>query len=177
MTERKEMAVSRERITEKMRHGDFEFVLSLPRRREVTPKRPSGLVVTSDAEVRQSLAESICECGLGLVFSSTVAESRIAMAGRGVFVVVADEWLPDGGYVDIAKWIAGLSTSIPLVVVSRIGDWPEYLRAVGAGAFDYVAYPPIRGELQRVIRNALRSRHSRSKVPLPFEIRPGGQKA
>ena len=79
------------------------------------------------------------------------------MVGREALIVVCNEWLPDGSYADIVNLLAASAMRIPLVVVSRIGDWPEYLRAVGAGAFDYVAYPPIRGELQRVIRNALAS--------------------
>ena len=77
------------------------------------------------------------------------------MARLEVSVVVCNEWLPDGSYVDIVKFMAKSYARTPLIVISRIGDWPEYLRAIGAGAFDYVAYPPIRGELQRVIRNAL----------------------
>jgi DNA-binding NtrC family response regulator len=172
--DREEMAISHERISEKNKH---EFVLPLPRHKEATPKLPSGLVVSSDDEVRKTLAESLGECGLESIFSSTVSEGRIAMTGRAVFLVFSEEWLPDGGsYLDIVNWIAGSGTRIPLVVVSRIGDWPEYLRAVASGAFDYVAYPPIRGELRRVIRNALRSRHSNSEVPMSSEIRPGGQK-
>lgn len=136
-------------------HGEFELAFAPCRCKEATSSRPNGLVVSSDDEVRQKLAETLGECGLGSIFSSTVAESRIAMAGRDVFVVVCNEWLPDGSYVDIVKLVARSCARVPLIVTSRIGDWPEYLRAIGAGAFDYVAYPPIRGDLHRAIRNAL----------------------
>jgi two-component system response regulator PilR (NtrC family) len=176
MTERNEMAMSHERTTETIRHGDFEFVLSLRRRREVTSKRPRGLVVSSDDEVRRTLAESLYQCGLRSVFSSTVAESRIAMAERELFIVVCNEWLPDGSYVDVAKSVAELCAGIPLVVVSRIGDWPEYLKAVGAGAFDYVAYPPIHGELRRIIRNAVASNAQLLQGAESFDTFRGGLK-
>src|SRR6516164_5106866 len=112
--DREEMAISHERISEKNKH---EFVLPLPRHKEATPKLPSGLVVSSDDEVRKTLAESLGECGLESIFSSTVSEGRIAMTGRAVFLVFSEEWLPDGGsYLDIVNWIAGSGTRIPLVV-------------------------------------------------------------
>jgi DNA-binding NtrC family response regulator len=174
MTPRNERAVSDKGSSEEKSHERNEFVLSLTRRKDVE-KLPSGLVVSSDDEVRQTLAESLGDCGFASIFSSTVDEGRIALGGREVFVVLSDEWLPDGSYVDMVNSIAQSRARIPLVVVSRIGDWPEYLRAVSAGAFDYVAYPPIRGELRRVIRNAIASRHSGSQRAIPFEIRPGGQ--
>jgi DNA-binding NtrC family response regulator len=47
-------------------------------------------------------------------------------------------------------------TKVPVIVVSRTGDWSEYLTAVRGGIFDYLAYPPIPRELQRVIQNAFR---------------------
>jgi two-component system response regulator PilR (NtrC family) len=177
MTEHNEKAVSHERTSEEKRHGELEFVLSLTRQKDPTSTLPSGLVVSPDDEVRETLAGSLGECGFAAIFAATVGEGRIALARREVFVVVSEEWLPDGSYVDIVNLTAHSYARIPVVVVSRIGDWPEYLRAVGAGAFDYVPYPPIRGELRRVIRGALTSRHASSQLTMPFEIRPGGQKA
>jgi DNA-binding NtrC family response regulator len=141
--------------TENAGQGEVELDFAPCRCKEATPNPPYALVVTSDDEVCRKLAESLCECGLGAIFSSTVAESRTAMARREVFVVVCNEWLPDGSYLDVIKLVARSSARIPLIVISRTGDWPEYLRAIGAGAFDYVAYPPIRGDLQRAIRSAL----------------------
>lgn len=155
LPEIEEATLSHDSRTENTEHGEFELAIAPCRRKGATSHPPNGLVVSSDDEVRQKLAESLGECGLGSIFSSTVAESRIAMAGRDVFVVVCNEWLPDGSYVDIVKLVARSGARIPLIVISRIGDWPEYLRAISAGAFDYAAYPPIRGDLHRAIRNAL----------------------
>jgi len=47
---------------------------------------------------------------------------------------------------------------VPVIVVSRTGDWPEYLTAIRNGVFDSVAYPPVPGELQRIMRNAFLQR-------------------
>lgn len=37
----------------------------------------------------------------------------------------------------------------------RLADWERYLNVLRSGAFDYVLYPPIREEIERVVLNAL----------------------
>jgi DNA-binding NtrC family response regulator len=135
----------------------FEFACVLRQRnQEVILQLPSGLVVSSDEEVRRKLGEILRQCGLAPVFASTVSESGMALAGDEVFLVLCDDCLSDGKYVDIVKLAGQSDSKVLVVVVSRTGEWPEYLTAIGAGAFDYLAYPPVPGELRRTIQNAFR---------------------
>ena len=122
---------------------------------------PNGLVVSSDDNVRRKLAETLGQCGLAPVFASTVAESGMALAGHEIFIVLCSDRLDEGEYEDIVKLVVRSETKVPVIVVSRTGGWPEYLTAINGGAFDYLAYPPIPGDLQQTIRNALlgRQRH------------------
>ena len=117
-------------------------------------KIPNGLVVSSDEEVRRSLAEILVQCELAPLFSATVAESRMVLSRRKVFIVLCHNFLVDGEYDDIVRTVSQSDTNVPVIVVSRTGGWPEYLAAIRAGVFDYLAFPPIAGELQRIIRNA-----------------------
>ena len=136
--------------------GKFECAFSLRRLEKVVMlKTPNGLVASSDEEVRRSLAEILAQCELVPLFSSTVAESRMVLSRRKVFIVLSHDLLVDGEYDDIVRMVSQSDTNVPVIVVSRTGDWPEYLTAIRAGVFDYLAYPPIAGELQRIIRNAL----------------------
>ena len=139
--------------------SDGRFALACvlrQRNQEVILQLPSGLVVSSDEEVRSKLGEILRQCGLAPVFASTVSEGGMALAGNEVFLVLCDDCLSDGKYLDIVK-LAGRSDSrVPVVVVSRTGEWPEYLTAIAAGVFDYLAYPPVAGELRRIIQNAFR---------------------
>ncbi len=155
LTEIREATLSRNPRTENTSHGEFALAFAPFRAKDTGSKPPNGLVVSSDDEVSPKLAESLLQCGLAPLFAATVVESGIALAGREVLVVLCNECLVDGTYEDIAKLVCRSHTRIPLVVVSRTGEWPEYLRAVARGAFDYIAYPPIRGDLQRAILNAL----------------------
>jgi DNA-binding NtrC family response regulator len=140
----------------------FEFAFAQRQRKKgLMLQLPSGLVVSSDDEVRRKLAEVLRQCALAPVLASTVAESGMALAGNEIFVVVCNDRLDDGKYEDIVKLAVGSETRVPVIVVSQTGDWPEYLAAMSGGAFDFLAYPPIAGDLQQTIQNALlgRQRH------------------
>lgn len=125
---------------------------------KVTLNLPNGLVVSSDDEVRRKLAEILGHGGLAPVLASTVAESRTALVRHDVCMVLCDEFVVDGNYRAVVEAVEHADTQVPVIVVSRIGDWPGYLAAIRSGAFDYVAYPPVPGELQRIIRNAFLER-------------------
>jgi len=144
---------------------NFEFAFSLRQRKMgVILKIPNGLVVSSDEEVRRQLAEALGQCGLAPVFASSVAGSEMALSGKKVFIVLCHDLMIDGKYDDIVKMVRRAGANVPVIVVSRTADWPEYLTAIRAGAFDYLAYPPIAGDLQRIIRNALLERNSQWQI-------------
>jgi DNA-binding NtrC family response regulator len=124
-------------------------------KKRVMSQVPSGLVVSSDDEVRRKLAQVLRQCALAPVLASTVAESQMVLAGHEISVVVCNDRMDDGKYEDIVKLVVRSEATVPVIVVSRTGDLQEYLTAVRGGAFDYLVYPPIPGDLQETIRNAL----------------------
>jgi DNA-binding NtrC family response regulator len=90
-----------------------------------------------------------------------VAASGTALAWKEISIVVCNDRLDDGKYEDIVKLVVRSEKRAPVIVASRTGDWPEYLTAMCGGTFDFVAYPPVAGDLQQTIQNALlgRQRH------------------
>lgn len=132
-------------------------VAFVPRRtRSVMLKLPNGLVASSDRRVRRELAEILEQCGLAPVAASTVAETGVVLVRHEVCIVLCNDCLGDGNYEDILKLRNRSQRKVPVIVFSRTGDWTECLAAIRGGAFDYLAYPLIPGDIQRVIRNALR---------------------
>ena len=119
---------------------------------------PSGLVVGSDDQVRCKLAEILGHGGPAPVVASTVAESRTALLRHDLRMILCDELVVDGNYLAVVEVVEHADRKVPVIVVSRTGDWPEYLTAIRNGVFDYVAYPPVPGELQRIMRNAFLQR-------------------
>jgi CheY-like chemotaxis protein len=142
--------------------GTFDLSFAgLAPQETLTLNLPKCLVVSSDAGIRRELAELLRRCGLALILVSTLTESRMALTSLEVCIVLCDECVVDGNYPAILEIVEHVDRKIPVIVISRTGEWPEYLAAIRCGAFDYLAYPPIAGEFQRVIRNAFRERDGR----------------
>jgi len=116
------------------------------------------MVVSSEDSVRRRLAELLRQSGLTPVLVSTVADSQAALARDKVCMLLCDECLADGNYQAVVEIVRHADAKAPVIVFSRAGDWPEYLAAIRAGAYDYLAYPPVPTELHRVIRNAFLDR-------------------
>ncbi len=151
-------------IVENQESGSRTFDVScagLAPQEMLTLPLPKCLVVSSDAGILRELAELLRRCDLEPVLVSTLEESRMPLTGPEVCIVLCDECVVDGNYPAILETVEHVERKIPVIVISRTGEWPEYLAAIRCGAFDYMAYPPIAGEFQRVIGNAFRERDGR----------------
>jgi DNA-binding NtrC family response regulator len=125
---------------------------------------PEALVVSPDDDIHRRLTEILGSCGFASVLACTVAECRRALVQHDVCLVLCVERLADGNYQAIVEFVKKFDPNVPVIVVSRTGDWPEYLNAMCAGASDYLLYPPIPGELRRGIRNAFLQRQHRQNA-------------
>lgn len=109
------------------------------------------LVIAATPEDRENLARTITGCGFRTVCCSTVSEALSLLARRPFGLVFCEETLPDGNFRALIK-----RADIPVVVVSHRDDWDAFLGAMKAGAFDYLAIPPLLpGEVRRLLWAAL----------------------
>jgi len=151
-------------LTGRADENGVRFELTLPLRsrpQSGTLNNPTVLVASSDEKVLQKLAEIVVQCGLATFLAFSVYESKRILNRREVCLVVCDDRLIDGKYDDILSETVQFVLKTPVIVVSPTGDWPDYLKALNAGAFDYLAYPPIPGDLPQSIYNALTFRTAR----------------
>src|SRR5690348_18241369 len=103
----------------------------------------------------QTLSTSSVQYPMSVFFAFTIHEGKRILERQRVSVVVCDDRLSDGKYEDILTETVQLHLKTPVIVVSPTGDWSDYLKAISAGAFDYLAYPPIRSEERRVGKESL----------------------
>jgi len=130
---------------------------------------PSGLVVSADDSICRTLGDVLLRCCVTPVFAETVREAAREIAEGNVSLVICEETLRDGSYAELLRVQDAKGRSVPLIVVSTSGDWPEYFQAVDRGVYDFLAYPLLPGELERIIGDFLR--YPRPTRPIP--IRPG----
>lgn len=113
------------------------------------------LVVDDEPEIVRGLTIVLREAGYAVEAASTKARALDALATRPPEAVVLDLVLPDGDGVSVVKELRGWSR-LPVLVLSAVGDEREKVRALDAGADDYVTKPFGTEELLARLRAVLR---------------------
>jgi two-component system KDP operon response regulator KdpE len=113
------------------------------------------LVVDDEPEIVRGLRIVLRDAGYSVEAASTKAEALSSVATRPPEAMVLDLVLPDGDGVSVCKDIRRWSR-LPILVLSAVGDEREKVRALDAGADDYVTKPFGTEELLARLRAVLR---------------------
>ncbi len=134
---------------------------------------PSALVISGDETVGGVVGEALLLCGAAPVFARTLEQASRHIREGKVRLGICQDRLPDGRYKEVLLMQHAFESTFPLIVVSRTGDWPEYFEALDLGASDFLAYPLIPGELQRIVQELMKERHP----SLPKKTKPPQERA
>ena len=113
------------------------------------------LVVDDEPQIVRGLKVILRGAGYAVETATTKKEALDAVSVRPPDAVVLDLVLPDGSGVDVCAEIRTWST-LPIVVLSAVGDEREKVRALDAGADDYITKPFGTDELLARLRAVLR---------------------
>jgi two-component system KDP operon response regulator KdpE len=116
---------------------------------------PVVLVIEDDPPIRRFLRAGLESQGFRLVEASTAEEGISEAAMRAPELVLLDLGLPDGDGVDVVRRLREWS-AVPVLVLSARGQESDKIRALDAGADDYLTKPFAMGELLARMRAALR---------------------
>jgi two-component system KDP operon response regulator KdpE len=116
---------------------------------------PLLLIVEDDAQMRKFLRASLSSHGYRLVEAVTGGEGLSQAASYNPDLVLLDLGLPDIDGLDVTKRLRDWATA-PIIVLSARGQEDDKVRALDAGADDYLTKPFGTGELMARIRVALR---------------------
>ena len=115
----------------------------------------SVLVVDDELAIVRGLRVILREAGYEVDAAATKAEALDALSIRPPDVLVLDLVLPDGSGVEVCEQVRQWS-SLPILVLSAVGDEREKVRALDAGADDYITKPFGSEELTARLRALLR---------------------
>jgi two-component system KDP operon response regulator KdpE len=118
---------------------------------------PRVLVVDDDPRLVCGLKIILRGAGYVVETAHTIVDAVPILAARAPDVLVLDLVLPDGDGVEVCKELR-LSSELPILVISAVGDEREKLRALDAGADDYLPKPFAGEELLARLRGILRRR-------------------
>jgi two-component system, OmpR family, KDP operon response regulator KdpE len=113
------------------------------------------LVVDDEPQILRALRASLRGAGYEVETADTAEGALTAAALSPPDAVILDLVLPDGRGTDVCRELRSW-TSVPVIVLSVVGDESEKVAALDAGADDYVTKPFGIEELLARLRAAMR---------------------
>jgi two-component system KDP operon response regulator KdpE len=116
---------------------------------------PKILIIEDEQEIRRFLRISLANHGYRLVEAETGREGLMQAASQQPDLIILDLGLPDIDGMEVIGEVRQWS-HVPIVILSARGQEHEKVKALDAGADDYLTKPFSVGELLARLRVALR---------------------
>jgi len=128
-----------------------------------TPEEPAApriLVVDDEPQIVRALKVILREAGFQILAAETASEALDLAAVRPPEAAIVDLVLPDFDGIELTRRLREWS-QMPILVLSAVGEEEQKVRALEAGADDYVTKPfgarELVARLQAALRRAGRS--------------------
>jgi len=125
------------------------------RRSELSPSGPTVFVVHDDLSVRDSLESCIDESGWDARIFASAEEFLAAPRLRRPSCLVLDVALPDLDGLDLQQRVAAARPDLPIIFITACRDVPTSVRAMKAGAIEFLTTPVREDVLLAAIADAL----------------------
>lgn len=127
-----------------------------------TPAPPPGdepaatiLVVDDDEQIRTAISGLVRSAGYRVALYADATELLADTLPEGVRCLVADIRLPSISGLDLQRELAKRGERLPILFITGHGDIPMSVRAMKAGAVDFLAKPFRDQDILDAIANAL----------------------
>src|SRR5437016_66064 len=102
---------------------------------------PNVLVVDDERDIRELLTITLGRMGLKVDTASDLAEARRRLLDLRYALCFTDMRLPDGSGQEIIELIANDYPETPVAMITAYGNVDAAVKALKAGAFDFVSKP------------------------------------
>lgn len=117
--------------------------------------RPVVFVVDDDPDVRTALRRLVHSVGLDVGTFTSASEFLKARCGRAPACMILDVRMPDLSGLDLQKRMADAGVDLPIIFITGHGDIPMTVRAMKAGALDFLTKPFRDQELLDAIQRGI----------------------
>jgi two-component system KDP operon response regulator KdpE len=140
--------------------------VSVPARPQAAgPPAKRVLVVDDESQIVRALKVVLREAGFEAVPAETAAQALDLAAVRPPDAAIVDLVLPDGDGVEVTRRLREWS-EMPILVLSAVGEEEQKVRALEAGADDYITKPFGTRELVARLQAALRRAAPADEQPI-----------
>ncbi len=119
-------------------------------------KKPIVFVVDDDVSVREGLGSLIRSAGLGVETFASAQKFLDSPRSDVASCLVLDVRLPGLSGLDLQKQMAKANIEIPIIFITGHGDVPTSVRAMKAGAVEFLTKPFRDRDLLDAIQQAIR---------------------
>jgi two-component system response regulator HydG len=124
------------------------------------------LVVDDETAIRHALERILGAMGFDVVSASDGVEAQELIAQSAFDLVVTDLSMPRADGFDVLRAVRELRAGVPAIVLTAHSSTTECVRAMRAGAADFIGKPFEQRELERAVRAALRHAGGKSQAPM-----------
>jgi len=143
-----------------------------PSKQDAHPQAPIVLVVDDDLEVREALSSLFRSVGLDPQLFASTAELLQHKLPEAPCCLVLDIRLPGVSGLDFQTQLAKANIRVPIIMMTGHGDIPMSVRAMKAGAVDFLTKPFRDQDMLDAVAQAIeRDRRRRDGEKLLAELR------
>ncbi|MDO5653596.1 MAG: sigma-54 dependent transcriptional regulator [Brachymonas sp.] len=130
-------------------------------------QQPARLLVVDDEPDLLTLYEiTLKRCGYQVQTAADLEQARALLAEQRFDVLVTDMRLPDGQGLELIEWLQASQRKERGIVITAYGSADNAVRALKAGAFDYLSKPVNLDQFRSVVAQAIHAGESVHMVDL-----------
>jgi DNA-binding NtrC family response regulator len=128
-------------------------------------------VIDDESSIRESLSNLLRSAGLKVRTFASAQEFLISWPQEALSCLVLDVQLPEIGGLDLQNELASGDAQIPIIFITGHGDIPMTVRAMRAGAIEFLTKPFRDEDLLSAVDQAI----NRGRQIEPLKNKPGGR--
>jgi two-component system response regulator PilR (NtrC family) len=118
--------------------------------------KPAVLVVDDEPDLCELLSITLERMDLSPRTADSMAAAQRMLKTERFDLCLTDMQLPDGDGLDLVQWIQQYTPSVPVAVITAHGNMETAVRALKAGAFDFVSKPLDLAGLRKLVATAIK---------------------
>ena len=118
--------------------------------------QPTVLIVDDEPDLCELLSITLGRTGIESRAVGDLAAARAALHEGHYDLCLTDMQLPDGNGLGLVEWMQSNAPDVPVAVITAHGNVESAVRALKAGAFDFVSKPLDLADLRKLVTQALK---------------------
>ena len=119
--------------------------------------KQSVLVVDDEPDIRELLEITLLRMGLDVSCAENYTTATRLIHDRSYDFCLTDMKLPDGDGISLVKYIQKHQPDMPVAVITAHGNMEIAIKAMKAGAYDFVSKPVSLDKLRNLIENGIQT--------------------